>query len=140
MIHDVFNEDLLTQCKESQYKGQHVELAPPPMIINEKKEYEVKEVRKHRKQGKGTQYLMHWKATEMNMTNGLQKRGCHMQERQLKTIGQGTRVETYKERGIKSHFEQFKPFTQIFKHKCLLKITTTTLLYPPLRTLISLGS
>jgi len=43
------------------FKRQHEELAPLPMIINEEKEYEVKEVRKHRKQGKETQYLMYWK-------------------------------------------------------------------------------
>jgi len=29
------------------------------------------------------------RATEMNMTNELQKRGCLMLERRLKTIGQG---------------------------------------------------
>jgi len=51
MIHDVFNEDLLTQCKEPQYKGQHVEPAPPPDIINEKEEYEVEEIRKYQKKG-----------------------------------------------------------------------------------------
>ena len=34
----------------------------PPMIINEEEEYEVEEVRKHRKQGWGTQYLVHWKS------------------------------------------------------------------------------
>ena len=49
MIHDMFNEDLLTQCKEPHYKGQHMELVPPPDIINEEEEYEVEEVRKHRK-------------------------------------------------------------------------------------------
>jgi len=38
-----------------------MELAPPPMIINEEEEYEIKEVRKHRKRGKGMQYLVHWK-------------------------------------------------------------------------------
>ena len=37
------------------------------------------------------------RAIEMNTINGLQKRGCHMQERWLKIIGQGIRVETYKE-------------------------------------------
>jgi len=42
MIHNVFNEDLLTQCVEPKFKGQYKELAPPPMIINE-------EVRKHQK-------------------------------------------------------------------------------------------
>jgi len=29
MIYNVFNENLLTQCKELQFKGQHMELAPP---------------------------------------------------------------------------------------------------------------
>jgi len=47
MIHDIFNKDLLTQCKEPQYKSQHVELAPLPEIINKEEEYEVEEIRKH---------------------------------------------------------------------------------------------
>ena len=51
MIHNVFNEDLLTQCVEPKFKGQHKELAPPPTIINEEEEYEVEEVRKYRKRG-----------------------------------------------------------------------------------------
>jgi len=59
MIHNVFNEDLLTRCMEPMFKGQHEEPAPPPMIINEEEEYEVEEVRKHRKHGRGTQYLVH---------------------------------------------------------------------------------
>jgi len=59
MIHNVFHEDLLTQCVELKSKGQHEEPAPPPMIINEEEKYEVEEVRKYRKQGKGTQYLVH---------------------------------------------------------------------------------
>jgi len=42
---------------QSQYK----KLVPPPIIVNEEEEYEVKEVRKHKKWGRGTQYLMHWK-------------------------------------------------------------------------------
>jgi len=37
------------------------------------------------------------RAMEMNMTNKLQKRGCLMLERQLKTIWQGVQVEIYKE-------------------------------------------
>jgi len=52
MIHNVFNENLLTQCVESKCKGQYEEPAPPPTIMNEKEEYEVEEVRKHRKQGR----------------------------------------------------------------------------------------
>ena len=46
---------------EPKFKGQHEEPAPPLTIINEEKEYEVEEVRKHRKRGRGTQYLAHWK-------------------------------------------------------------------------------
>ena len=57
----MFNKDLLTRCKELHFKGQHMELVPLPTIINEEEEYKVKEVQKHRKQGRGTQYLVHWK-------------------------------------------------------------------------------
>ena len=35
---------------------------PPPDIINEEKEYEMKEIRKHQKQGQKTQFLVHWKS------------------------------------------------------------------------------
>jgi len=58
IIHNVFNEDLLTQYKEPQYQGQHVNSALLPDIINEE-EYEVEEIRKHRKKERGTQYLVH---------------------------------------------------------------------------------
>jgi len=61
MIHNVFNEDLLTQCVEPKFKEQHEEPAPPLMIINEEEEYEIEKVRKHRKRGRRTQYLVHWK-------------------------------------------------------------------------------
>ena len=60
-IHNVFNKDLLTQCVKPKFKGQHKKLAPLPMIINEEEEYKVEEVRKHRKHGRGTQYLVHQK-------------------------------------------------------------------------------
>ena len=46
---------------EPKFKGQHKELAPLPIIIHKEEEYKVEEVRKHRKQGRGTQYLVHWK-------------------------------------------------------------------------------
>jgi len=59
-MHNVFNKDLLTRCNKPQFKEQHVEPAPPPTIINKEEEYEV-QVQKHRKQGRGTQYLVHWK-------------------------------------------------------------------------------
>ena len=60
-IHNMFNEDLLTRCVELKFKGQHEKPAPLPMIINEEEEYKVEEVRKHRKRGRGTQYLLYWK-------------------------------------------------------------------------------
>jgi len=46
---------------ELKFKGQHEEPALPPMIINEEEESEVEEVRKYRKHGRETQYLVHWK-------------------------------------------------------------------------------
>jgi len=46
---------------EPKFKEQHEEPTPPTMIINEEEEYEVEEVRKHRKREKKTQYLVHWK-------------------------------------------------------------------------------
>jgi len=49
MIHNMFNKDLLTRCNEPQFKGQHIELAPPLTIINKEEEYKVEEVWKHRK-------------------------------------------------------------------------------------------
>ena len=49
MIHNVFNENLLTCCKEPQFQRQHMDPAPPPMIINKEEEYKVEEVRKYRK-------------------------------------------------------------------------------------------
>jgi len=54
MIYNVFNEDLLTKCKAPQFKGQHMDPVPPPTIINEEEEYEVKEVWKHRKRERET--------------------------------------------------------------------------------------
>jgi len=39
---------------EPKFKGQHEKPVPPPTIINEEEEYEVEEVKKHRKYGRGT--------------------------------------------------------------------------------------
>ena len=61
MIHNIFNENMLTQCLEPKFKGQHEEPVSPPTIINEEEEYEIEEVRKHQKYGRGMQYLVHWK-------------------------------------------------------------------------------
>jgi len=59
MIHNISNEDLLTQCREPQFKGQHMEPVLLLDIINEEKEYEVEEVWNYRKQGHGIQFLVH---------------------------------------------------------------------------------
>ena len=47
---------------EPKFKEQHKDPTPLPMIINEEEEYEVEEVRKHRKRGREIQYLVHWKS------------------------------------------------------------------------------
>jgi len=47
MIHNMFNEDLLTKCRKPHFKGQYMEPAPPPIIINKEEKYKVEEVRKH---------------------------------------------------------------------------------------------
>jgi len=52
MIHNVFNEDLLTRCRELHYQEQHMEPASQPTIINKGEEYEVEEIWKHRKHGR----------------------------------------------------------------------------------------
>jgi len=36
MIHNMFNEDLLIQCREPHFKRQHIDPMPLPEIINEK--------------------------------------------------------------------------------------------------------
>ena len=46
---------------EPKFKGQHKDPTFPLTIINEEKEYEIEEVRKYRKCGRETQYLVHWK-------------------------------------------------------------------------------
>jgi len=46
---------------EAKVQRTHKDPTPLPMIINEKEEYEVEEVKKHRKHGRETQYLVHWK-------------------------------------------------------------------------------
>ena len=43
------------------YKLNEVCNTPLPMIINEEEEYKVEKVWKHRKHGRGMQYLVYWK-------------------------------------------------------------------------------
>jgi hypothetical protein len=60
-IHDVFHSSLLTKFNEPEFDSQKKPTPPPPDIINEEEEYEVEEIRGHRKKGRGFQYLVHWK-------------------------------------------------------------------------------
>ena len=64
MIHNVFNEDLLTQCRELQLKEQYIELALLLNIINEKEGYKVEKVQDHRKQEQSMQFLVYRKEYE----------------------------------------------------------------------------
>ena len=60
MIYNVFNKDLLTKCKEPQFKNQHMESVLLLDIVNKEEEYKVEEIRNHRKQECGMQFLVHW--------------------------------------------------------------------------------
>ena len=50
----MFNKDLLTRYRELYFKGQYMDPALQPTIINEEEEYKVEEVRKYRKQEQET--------------------------------------------------------------------------------------
>jgi len=49
VTYNIFNKDLLIQCKEPHFKEQHMDPVPSPDIINKEEEYKVEEVRNHRK-------------------------------------------------------------------------------------------
>ena len=59
-IHSTFHSSLLSPFKETDVHGPAF-LEPPPDIINEEEEWEVETILRHRKQGKGYQYLVHFK-------------------------------------------------------------------------------
>ena len=46
---------------EPKFKGKHKDPIFPLTIINKEEEYKVEEIMKHRKYGRGTKYLVHWK-------------------------------------------------------------------------------
>jgi len=50
---------LLTRCKKAEFASQHKNPAPPPDIVNKEEEYQVEEIREHRKKRRGTQFLVH---------------------------------------------------------------------------------
>jgi len=55
---------------EPKFKEQHMEPAPPPTIINKEEEYEIEEVRKHQKRGKGCSTWCIGRAMGMNTISG----------------------------------------------------------------------
>jgi Chromo (CHRromatin Organisation MOdifier) domain len=57
--HPVFNEALLTPYEEP--PAHRREERPAPQIVSGNEEYEVEEILKHRKRGRGYQYLVKWK-------------------------------------------------------------------------------
>jgi hypothetical protein len=60
-IHNAFHSTLLNRHSTPEFDSQKRPLPPPPDIVNDEEEYEVEEIHGHRKQGRGTQYLVHWK-------------------------------------------------------------------------------
>ena len=77
MIHNMFNKDLLTRCNKPQFKEQHVELAPPPTIINMK-------LKKYGSIGNEAEEHNTWcigKVMGTNMINGSWNQSCLIQKR-----------------------------------------------------------
>jgi len=70
MIHNVFNEDLLTQCVKLKFKEQHKDPIPLPTIINKKRNMKWKKLGniENVEEEHNTWYIR--RAMEINMTNG----------------------------------------------------------------------
>jgi hypothetical protein len=67
-IHNVFHLTLLTRPHTAEFDSQKRPTPPPPDIIEEEEEYEIEEIHRHRRKGRGTQYT--GKNMEMRMTHG----------------------------------------------------------------------
>jgi hypothetical protein len=59
-IHNVFHSTLLTRTHAAEFDSQKKLMPLPPDIIEEE-EYKIEEICGHRRKGRGTQYLVHWK-------------------------------------------------------------------------------
>jgi hypothetical protein len=60
-IHNVFHSTLLTRTHAVEFDSQRKLMPPLPDIIEEEEEYKIEEICRHRRKGRGTQYLVHWK-------------------------------------------------------------------------------
>ena len=59
-IHNVFHAALLREYKETEvYRANYPR--PPPELVEGEEVYEVENILKHRKRGRGYQYYMKWK-------------------------------------------------------------------------------
>ena len=58
-IHNMFHAVLLKPYQENDIYGKNF-LAPPPEIINGEEVYQIEMILKHRKRGRGYQYLIKW--------------------------------------------------------------------------------
>jgi len=72
-----------------------MELVPPPDIVNKKKEYEVEEIRKHRKWGWKTQFLVHWKSYEDEHDQWIVETGLPHVKKVIEDYGQEFQVKIY---------------------------------------------
>ena len=69
MIHNVFNEELLTRCNELQFKGQHVELHQ--QLIIKKKNTKLKKYKSIENEAEECNIWCIGKVMGISMTNGL---------------------------------------------------------------------
>jgi hypothetical protein len=60
-IHNIFHSTFLTRTHTVEFDSQKKLMPPPPDIIEEEEEYKIEEICGHRRKGRGTQHLVHWK-------------------------------------------------------------------------------
>ena len=73
--------------------------APPPDIINDEEEYEVEEIRKHRKQGQKTQFLVYWKGYRDEHDQWIAETGLSHAKEMIEDYQAKFSVKTYKKGG-----------------------------------------
>ena len=117
MIYNVFNKDLLIKYKALQFKGQYIDPAFPPTIINEEKKYKSKKYRSIENEEKRYNTYYTGRAMEISIINRLQKQDYLMQKRQLKTIKDFKLKPINK--GVKSHSDN--PQHHSISKQCLHK-------------------
>ena len=59
-IHDMFHATLLQQYRENEVYGANFP-KPPPELVDREEVYEVENILRHRKWGRGYQYYVKWK-------------------------------------------------------------------------------